>query len=234
MASLTTRSPVLSEALGKTPLVMPLDVATGSREDFYGLTYAVIYATDFGNQRIDHAVSGDHVLGLATGAVAAVLDDDDFDVAAELLLAWPLLDASWSAIASFVFGVLCRVQDDVGALPSLAIDKREFERQPAASKKGYVTAVSYHTEYVMGLLCATILRIDNWPSTPISDNPDLAGYAMTLMQRILADGRSPQWQSDAQKLSPDALRACAPFLVDVALVRISPSSASILREFGAS
>jgi hypothetical protein len=89
--------------------------------------------------------------------LAGALDDDDFDLAGELLLAWPFLDAAWDEPSSFAFAVLAGVEDEVGVPPSLALDRAEYERQPVAARKSYVAAVAYNTAYVMGLLCAVML-----------------------------------------------------------------------------
>lgn len=90
--------------------------------------------------------------------LTGALDDDDFDLAAELLLARPCLGEGWNAVSSFGFAVLERVEDEVGVLPSLSLDGNEFARLPVAARPHYVAATAYHTAYVMGLLCAAILR----------------------------------------------------------------------------
>jgi hypothetical protein len=75
--------------------------------------------------------------------------------------------------------VLARVEDEVGVLPSLAIDLAGYRRQNKRVRADFVTATSYHTGLVMGLLCA----VASAPvGCPTSHSPD-AATGMTAGQR---------------------------------------------------
>jgi hypothetical protein len=145
LASLRGGPAPSEDALRRTALIQGTDLLTGSRDDVYALTHALLYATDFGNHRPRLARPEDDILATVRSALAGALDDDDFDLAGELLLAWPFLDAAWDEPSSFAFAALAEVEDEVGGIPSLALDRVEYERQPVAARKSYVAAVAYNT-----------------------------------------------------------------------------------------
>ena len=215
-------APPTDEAIERTSLVTGVDLLTGSRDDVYAFTHAVMYATDFGLRAARLPRPTEDVLATAESALAGALDDDDFDVAGELLFAWPCLGAEWSAMSSLAFGVLARVEDEVGVLPSLGIDRAEYERQPPGTRGHYVAAVAYHTAYVMGILCASVLRGRRRPQ-PAQRGPvarrALASLARHLLSWLDADARRPQWRRDLDALPPERQGALVPFLIDVALRR---------------
>lgn len=230
-------SPALSDAgaaalapvLARTAAATGIDLLTGSRDDVCALTHALLYGSDFGAWAPPLERPGADALGDARGALAGALDDDDFDLAAELLTAWPLLDAPWDATAAFAFHVLARVEDDVGLLPSLSLDGDEFARRPPAQRGRWAVASSYRTVYVMGLLCALLLRHpQRRPPTavPASTAPPepadpAAGQLDALLDALAPapDGPVPQWRSDFEQLTPAQQAPLTPFLLDVALRR---------------
>ncbi len=221
LASLVGESVLFDSALERTALVRGVDLLTGSRDDIYALTHALLYATDFGNHTLPR--ESVDLLFIVQSAVAGALDDDDFDLAGELLLAWPLLGAAWGPIPSFAFAVLAHVEDEVGLLPSLALDGEAYARQPPESRRGYVTAATYHTGFVMGLLCAAVLRADRRPPTqppvPLALAPGVAAFADELLNELAANQRRPQWLLRLRALLPLQREACTPLLIDIALRR---------------
>jgi hypothetical protein len=148
--------------IASTALGQGVDVLTGSRDDFYALTHAVIYATDLGSREVGVSRSISMVCGEAESVLAGTLDDDDFDLAGEVLMVWPMLRGPWSSAALFGVTVLCTLEDEVGLLPSLAIDGRSLSAQSGRARNESAMAMSYHTAYVMGLLCTSLLR---WGAT---------------------------------------------------------------------
>jgi hypothetical protein len=58
------------------------------------------------------------ILSEAEAVLAWCLDESDYDLVGEVLLAWPLTGSFWSPAATFGFRVLARVEDAVGFLPS--------------------------------------------------------------------------------------------------------------------
>jgi len=204
--------------VARTALGRGSDVLLGTRDDLYALTHALIYATDFGAvlPRMPRAAGA--IAAECDSALAGVLDDDDFDLAAELLLAAPYLRRRWSPAAAFCFSVLTSVEDRVGVLPSLSLDRAGVERQAPAEREAYVAAVAYHTAYVMGLLCAAILAAPHRPQPPRQ-----AAAASPLAERLLAElaagPRRLQWVAVAQALTPRARAPLTSLLLDMALRR---------------
>ena len=222
LASLVGEPARFTGALERTALVQGVDLLTGSRDDIYALTHALLYATDFGNQMPTPSESVD-LRATVQSAVAGALDDDDFDLAGELLLAWPFSGAAWGPVPSFAFAVLAHVEDEVGVLPSLALDGVAYAQQPPESRRSYVTAATYHTGFVMGLLCAAVLRADRRPRVqphmPPTLAPGAAAFADELVSELAASQRQPQWLSRLHALPPLQREACAPLLIDISLRR---------------
>lgn len=207
------------EELSRTALICGTDLMTGSRDDIYALTHALIYATDFGNCRRQFVRSDHDILATVQSALAGALDDDDFDLAGELLLAWPFLNADWDEQSSLAFAILAQVEDEVGVLPSLALDREEYERQPIASRKSYVAAVAYHTAYVMGLLCSVMLRNDSLPVLEPAEVSGSAAFSEALLGNLATDKRRPQWLHYVEALPSDRQVKYSSFLLDVAIRR---------------
>ncbi len=159
LAALAGLGPPPGAALvAPTAMAAGLDLLGVSRDDLYALTHAIAYATDFGRWHLVDGVVPAEVLALCESALAIALDDDDFDLVAELVMAWPCLGAPLSPIAEFAFSVLCRVEDMAGILPSLTLRQAAVEQQPQGLRAAYTVVTSYHTALVMGLACALVLR----------------------------------------------------------------------------
>jgi hypothetical protein len=202
----------------RTALGRGIDLLFGKRDDVYALTHALMYATDFGGAALPGMPrSSDRIAAEADSALAGALDDDDFDLAGELLLTAPYLRRKWSLTASFGFAVLAFVEDEVGVLPSLSLDREGYERHDPASRAAYVTAVAYHTAFVMGLLCAAILRREDRPRLGRIETG--AATADRLIEDLLADPKRPQWLMFVRRLDPGRRAALTPFLLDVAIRR---------------
>jgi hypothetical protein len=202
----------------ETALVRGLDLPGANRDDLYAFTHAVAYATDFGRWKPPADIDPGQATAVAESALAAVLDADDFDLAAELLLTWPCLGEAMSSTARFAFDVLRRVEDEAGVLPSLAISTDEIDRQPPESRDAYLTAVTYHTAYVMGLLCAVLLRCGVRLQSRDS-SVDGHRIAQELLTGLARESARKQWITDAATLTSEDLGALLPFLRDVALQR---------------
>lgn len=147
-----------TDAVARTAMVLGVDLPGVSRDDLYALTHAIAYATDFGRWPVPAGVDGAAVLALCESALAITLDDDDFDLAAELVMAWPCLRTPLSPVAAYAFGVLCQVEDRAGILPSLTLRRVAVEAQPERLRAAHTVVTAYHTALVMGLACALLLR----------------------------------------------------------------------------
>ena len=209
----------------------PLDALSASRDDLYAFTHALLYATDLGLAPGRVRQPKRPLLADTEAALARCLDFDDFDLAGELLLAWPLLGARWSRTASFAFRALARVEDQVGFLPA-PITRLDRYRGlvDAGDRSRYALATAYHTAYVMGLLCAAVLSArgsapaTGWDRPRGRKAPDLRRLLDLLAQLPLrADGTQPQWTADFDRLSPHEQLGLGPFLATVLLQRAARS-----------
>lgn len=201
-------APPDDRTIAPTAMALGVDLPGASRDDLYALTHAIAYATDFGRWPASESIAPAEVLTLCESALAIVLDDDDFDLAAELVMAWPCLRAPLSPTAYYAFRVLCRIEDAAGILPSLTLRREAIERQPEGLRAAYTVATSYHTALVMGLACALLLRCGGGPLL----GPESAEPAMEyLLTHDHPTGRARQWE--------DVSGAPASFRRDVALKR---------------
>ena len=218
LATLGGRPMAMGATLQRTALVRGVDLLTGTRDDVYAFTHAVMYVTDFGARPLPRTRAR-AALPTAASALAGALDDDDFDLMAELLLTWPLTGTKWGPDASFAFAVVAAVEDDVGLLPSLALGADTVKAASAVARAQSLTAATYHTAYVMGLLCAAILRAGGRPRR----SPDLfVGGRLDLADALVESLRSdhhPQWLIQMRAAAPKVRAACVSLLVDVALRR---------------
>jgi hypothetical protein len=96
-------APVDAALLADTCIASQLDVLGSSTLDLYAFTHVVLYATDMGRRAVRWPRPVDEIVAGAQAALAAALDADNFDLAAELLWTWPMLRLPWGPAASFAF-----------------------------------------------------------------------------------------------------------------------------------
>jgi hypothetical protein len=178
----------------------PLDVLCSTRDDLYAFTHTLLYVTDLGRRSIRLPRSHALIAIDAEVALARCLDDEDYDVAGELLLTWPFLRRQWSPGAAFAFSVLKRVEDQAGFLPTPAtrVDKCESLRGPERSR--YLLATAYHTVYVMGLLCSAALRHPQPSARVRAKGPCNRALLDGLGEILLRDPSRPHWVEDYTRL----------------------------------
>jgi hypothetical protein len=205
-----------STNLAATALGRGIDVITGSRDDVYALTHAVIYATDLGATTIDLPRAPGAIFREAESVLAGAIDDDDFDLAGEILMLWPMLGFCCSDAADFGVTLLCELEDDIGLVPSLAIDGRSFLARSGQERHEFALATTYHTAYVMGMLCASLLRRPGI-SRPPAAAQDLPGLLAVAQGALMARSKPSRWQSTFAQLPSSRQHALAPFVLDVAL-----------------
>jgi Domain of unknown function (DUF6895) len=143
------------------------DLLGGLREDRYAFTHALMYCTDFGAVSRRMPRSRTASLRDAENLLAVTIDAADYDLAGEILMAWPFLGARWSDAASFSFGLLARVEDQAGLLPGGTTDIGRLRGLSGDQRREYALATAYHTAYVMGMLCAVSLSTDRLPEADL-------------------------------------------------------------------
>ncbi len=203
-------------------LYHPLDLIWGTREDAYAHTHTFMYFTNFGYSRRELPRARSDVLAESGVLLARSLLLGDFDLAGEVLMAWPLTGEPWSPTAAFGFRVLAELEDRVGFLPAKNGTPAKFIDLVAAERTKYAVASSYHTAYVMGMLCALALRAEETLPTAFT------GWAVprSVIDELLAiiGGRDAPWRVTFDRLGADEQRRLGSVLMDMALLTSARSN----------
>jgi hypothetical protein len=203
-------------AASNSVLNHPVDLLWGSREDAYAHTHAFMYFTNFGYWGRSLPRPRSQILGESAGVLARSLLLEDYDLAAEVLMAWPFTSAPWTPAATFGFRVLADFEDRVGFLPAGNGIPEKFDRLAGSERTKYALAASYHTAFVMGILCALALRPENAPPYEITGSLVPAELIDELLGMIPI-AETP-WQHTFRRLQPAERRTLGPFLLDMALL----------------
>ncbi len=195
----------------------PIDILGGLRDDAYALTHLILYCTDFGfrTRRLPRRRS--IILGEAGSLLARYVDAEDYDLAGEILLAWPLTGAAWSPSAAFGFRVLASVEDQVGVLPCGNINLSRLTQLEGEERARYALGTAYHTAYVMGFLCAASLRPGRAPPMKIVG----ARFEKSCHSRLLryVDDDQGHWQVEFSSLAEGEQRVLTPLILDIAIMQ---------------
>ena len=200
-------------------LASPLDLFGGTREDLYAFSHALMYVGDFGIRPSRWPRPTAEICADADGALARCLDDQDYDLAGEVLLAWPLTGSPWSATATFSFRVLAAVEDEAGFLPSHSIDLERLRTLEGDERTVHLLGSTYHTVYVMGLLCSVALRPGQAPPLSVPADRVVRGASDHVLPFLHRGPAPPHWTSTYATLGSVEQDALAPFLFTVAAVR---------------
>jgi hypothetical protein len=212
----TTAAPTVAQ---ETVLAQSMDLLNGSRDDVYAFTHSLMYVTDFNIRPWRLPRKRLAILADAEAALARCLDDQDYDLAGEVLLAWPLIGARWSASAAFGFRVLAHVEDQAGFLPSTATKLDRYRALPDDRRSDYLVATAYHTAYVMGLVCAAALQPGRAPPAVIRGGRAARGVADTLLAKLDASGPRPHWREEFDELTEGTRDRLAGTLLTIGLRR---------------
>lgn len=231
--------PIDAELLAATCIGWPLDLLACSTLDLYMFTHVVLYASDMGRRPVRLPRPVDEVLAEAEAGLAAALDADNFDLAAELLWTWPMLDRPWSPAAVFAFELLSKVQDELGFLPGPDHARWTAEPAPGLAPDEVVLRTSYHATLVMGMLCAAALRPGAAlpaspvsPVSPVSPQGRDAGPppATGWLARLPPRAPTPRWQQAFEALDARRQAALTPLCFSVWFRRAAAGDVSRLRD----
>jgi hypothetical protein len=142
---------------------------------------------------------------------------EDYDLAAEALMAWPLTSTPWSSAATFGFRVLASLEEKVGFLPAGRLASKRLLEMAGDEKTKHALASSYHTAYVMGMLCALCLKPGMAPPFEIVD--PLSSSELVDGLHALTRKTGAHWEQVFESLSLNEQSALAPFLLDVAIIQ---------------
>ncbi len=218
------------QALRQSALACPMDLLNGSRDDVYAFTHALLYGRDLDCMPLPLPRTRDEVLGEAEAALARCLDEEDYDLAGEVLLAWPYTgtakDAAnggetvWSAAAAFGFEVLTRVEDRAGFLPSPATRVNTLRSLVGEERRNYLLASSYHTIYVMGLLCAAALGPGKLPPARVPALTSHAGAAKKMLAHLAPEVQLTHWYEQFRLLDLEQQDGLAGLVFQIAMRRM--------------
>lgn len=197
----------------------PMDLLNATRDDIYAFTHALMYVTDFNLNPAPLPRSRHVILEEAEAQLALCLDEEDYDLAAEVVMSWPLTGKTWSAAAAFAFRVLAHVEDKAGFLPTPSTRISEIKALEGNKRTQYLAATAYHTAYVMGLVCAASLQPGHTPPASIPSDDVRPGTAKQLLGLLDGDGQLPHWHDEFQQLTEAEADALAGFLLNIALRR---------------
>jgi len=194
-----------------------MDLLNGSREDIYAFTHALVYVTDFNVQPRRLPRSRSVILAEAEAALARCLEEQDYDLGGEVLLAWPLTCKSWSAAAAFGFRVLAGVEDKAGFLPAPNTRLQRLSELQGDDRTKYLLATAYHTAYVMGLLSAAALQPERTPPAQIPTSGAIDGSANKILAFFDAGAHRAHWLDELYKLKDAERDAVAGLLLTIVL-----------------
>jgi len=203
----------------KSALHQASDLMGGSREDAYALTHALMYTRDFNIQPLALPRRKGELLAEVEAMLARFLDEQDYDLCGELLLAWPLTGKSWSSAAAFGFRVLSMIEDKAGFLPAASTRIQRIEKLHGRERDRYLLGTAYHTIYVMGLLCAVSLQSGRTPPVCISSSASTRGCSSVILQNLDSDGQKVHWREVLETLTDQEQDAITGFLLDIAVLR---------------
>lgn len=200
-------------------LAQTMDLLSCTRDDIYAFTHALMYVTDFNLIPALLPRRRALILAEAEALLARCLDEQDYDLAGEVLLSWPLTGKSWSAAAAFAFRVIACVEDKAGFLPTAGTRISEIRAREGVARTRYLLATAYHTGYVMGLLCAACLRPGCAPPVAIPAAGAKPCSSRQILRVLDAGSECPHWRDEFRRLNEPESDALAGFLLSMALRR---------------
>ena len=189
------------------------DLLHGELTDAYGLTHAVLHATDTGLATPHTTRPGNAVAADAEALLGAALAADNLDVAAELLWTWPMLGQPLTPGARYALGEVGRAEEAHGFLPGPEHDPDVAAALAPGERSTYVVQTSYHTAVVGGILAAALLRRGvTGPGRDAGASAVPTANPLSLVR--LADG---PWVDRLRDAAPAVRASCAPLVVGAEL-----------------
>ncbi len=207
----------LNSWISKSCLNHPVELFSESSDGVYALTHAIMYVT-FEGKKVKE-FNADQIIDLVEALLVRYMDKQDYDVAGELLMAWPLLGKQLSSTASFALNCLLKIEARVGFLPAPGLDRSMVEDKGQTERRTYIYSINYHTAFVMGLLCCTLLKnynmLDVDDTTNFLNPPNL----VSSLNSQLRNGKRTHWYEYYTKLDRKQQQRLVPFVYQACLVR---------------
>lgn len=197
-------------------LLHPVDVFSENADGAYSITHAIMYGAF--EEKLIPGIDTERLFQMIEALLIRYLDEQNYDVAAELLIAWPLLSRKWSPTAVFALHCIFKIEDRVGFLPAPGLEREKIDGAEQMAKRTYIYSINYHTALVMGLLCNAILE------NPVGEEvvslhgnyPDK--WRQRIEQEIYA-GKDVHWKEFYRELDTDQKENLLPMLYQVCLIR---------------
>lgn len=201
----------------------PLDALGAAVHDYYAFTHVVLHASDMGRRAVQTPRPVSAIEADAEAGLAASLDAGNFDLAAELLWTWPMLDRPWSATAAFAFFTLAAEQDAHGFLPGPGYRSADARNLGEAQRGAYRLQSSYHAGIVFGFLCAAALRPGRAPPARLATGSP-SERVPQLMRQLTERSEAASWRSAMNELDVGQQALLADFVLAVILRRAAAAS----------
>ena len=130
-----------------------------SKSDAYGVTHAIMYLTDFGaSVELLKGYDKNNIHQLLHYGLIWCISVADFDLTAELLMAYYFCRFEETAITTLCANIIEDTYQRVGYLPGPCFDSAAHAKLERSERDVYLFQNVYHTTYVFGLyLCASTL-----------------------------------------------------------------------------
>lgn len=193
-----------------------VDLFSEGSDGVYALTHAIMYAT-FGGKEISGLDATEQLLTVEA-LLVRFMDEQNYDIAGELLMAWPLLRKPMTPAAKFAMECMIEIEERVGFLPAPGLDRSKVEGKEIGERRTYIYSINYHTVMVMGLLCGSLLG--NTDCAEIKANEvDHSMEMENWLMNELHGGKQPHWMEFYLKLKLVHKQALIPWLYQVFLMR---------------
>lgn len=192
------------------------DLYSESSDDVYATTHAVMYVFFDGQAAAD--VDTDDLMGYLESWLVIYMDKQDYDIAGELLQAWAMTGKPFTAIALFALKCLTEIEQRVGFLPAPNLDLGMIEGREPTERRTYIYSVNYHTAFVMGLLCGSLLKRHEALAHETTDtlyDPEWNA----LLKAELQTAQHAHWMDYYKTLEAPQKEALLPWLYQVVLTR---------------
>lgn len=232
-------------ALTDSALAWEFDHLSGTTDDAYAFTHAILYATDHGRNEADLPRPIEQIEADADAMLAVALDAGNHDLATEMLWTWPMLGLDWSPLAATAHDFLAGIARREGFLPGPGFDQTVCDELPAEQRDLYILQTSYHTTFVHGMLVAAV-RVRDVRATGVGwDREVRVGAAIRDRETRVADAAaiplvpliadrfaevlpplpvSEQWWAYISGLSPERRHALGTAFTAMALRRATATA----------
>jgi hypothetical protein len=172
-----------------------MDLLAGSSEDVRSFARALMCLRDFNLFPRPLPRAREALLAEAEGMLERCLEQEDYALAAEVLLAWPLTGEIWSAAAAFGFRVV------MGA-------------QCRKSVSGEYAAI-----YGMGILCAACLAPGRRPPVRVAAEGARGGVFGAIFDCVDTEGLPERWVQELAGMEAKEREPLAELVLGIGLQR---------------